>query len=118
MKWKKFVMGRANLVKIVRVLWNQAILTVASFKTRIAGDHHQLDDDLARLARLGVRVGFIFSPGDGGMDFLRMNGRAGVEYLGRSGLLRQVTIPDSDHPFSLPGSQCRLRATLSEWLRC
>jgi hypothetical protein len=117
-RWKKLLMGRANLSKIVRVLWNEAGLRFASFRMTVAGDHHQLDDDLTRLAVLGVRVGFIFSPGDGGLDFLKRHGRRGLERLSRSGLLREITIDDSDHPFSLPGSQRRLGDTLSEWLRC
>ena len=85
---------------------------------KMAGEHHQLDDDLTRLAISGVRVGFIFSPGDGGADFLSMNGRSGLERLRRSGLLREITISDTDHPFSLPGAKHRLADTLSEWLRC
>jgi len=116
-KWKKLLMGRANVGKIVRVLWNQTLLTLASFKLRMAGEHHQLDKDLARLAISRVRVGFIFSPGDGGADFLRVNGRLGVEQLRQAGLLREVTISDADHPFSLPGAKHRLSDTLSEWLR-
>jgi hypothetical protein len=82
-KWKKLMRGEANLTKIRRVLWNQARLKLASWATHAAGGHHQLDDDLAALAGRGVRVGFIFSPGDGGIDFLAMNGRNGLERLRR-----------------------------------
>jgi hypothetical protein len=46
-----------------------------------------------------------------------MNGRSGLERLRRSGLLREVTIEDSDHAFMQGGSQARLGDTLSEWLR-
>ena len=109
-------MGQANVAKILRVLWNQATLTIAAFRERGAGDQHQLDTDLIRLAVSRVRVGFIFSPGDGGVDFLRTHGQTGLERLRRSALLREVTIRDSDHPFSLPGSHVRLGETLSEWL--
>jgi pimeloyl-ACP methyl ester carboxylesterase len=116
-KWRKFLTGRANYKKILRVLRNQAALKWASWKTRMAGGQHRLDDDLTRLAVSGVRVGFIYSPGDGGFDFLRMNGRSGLERLRRSGLLREVTIEDSDHAFMQGGSQARLGDTLSEWLR-
>ena len=116
-KWKKLLTGRANVRKIVRVLWSHALLRLVSFKLRMAGEHHQLDKDLTRLAISGVRVGFIFSPGDGGADFLKMNGRMGVEQLRRAGLVREITISDSDHPFSLPGAKHRLSDTLSEWLR-
>jgi pimeloyl-ACP methyl ester carboxylesterase len=116
-KWRKLLMGRSNLAKIVRVLSNQAMVTLASFRLRVAGEHHQLDKDLTRLATLGVRVGFIFSPGDGGVDFLSRNGRVGLKQLTRSGLVRHITISGADHPFSLPGSQRRLADTLSEWLR-
>jgi len=115
-KWKKLLAGQANVRKILRVLANQALLTVASRRRKLAGGRHPLDDDLTRLARDGVRVGFIFSPGDGGADFLMANGRLGLDYLRRSKLLRQTTISDSDHPFSVPGAQQRLAATLSEWL--
>jgi pimeloyl-ACP methyl ester carboxylesterase len=116
-KWKKLLSGRANMRKIARVLWNRAVLKLASLRTSVTGGRHQLDDDLTRLAVTGVRVAFIFSPGDGGLDFLNMNGRAGTDNLARLGLLREVTISDADHPFSLPGSQGRLGDTLSEWLR-
>jgi pimeloyl-ACP methyl ester carboxylesterase len=117
-KWKKLLRGRADISRIMRVLWNEAELRFASFRMARAGQHHQLDDDLTRLAILGLRVGFVFSPGDGGLDFLRRNGRLGLERLSRSGLLREITIDHADHPFSLPGSQRRLGETLSEWLRC
>ena len=117
-KWKKLLMGRADLAKAGRVLWNQALLTAATWRARMAGERHRLDDDLIRLAEAEVRVGFIFSPGDSGVDFLRMHGRLGVERLGRLGLLRQATVSDSDHIFSSPGSRLRLETTLSEWLHC
>ena len=117
LKWKKLLTGQANVRKILRVLGNQAVLTAASLRRKLSGDRHQLDDDLTRLARNGVRVGFIFSPGDGGADFLMANGGFGLAQLRRSNLLRQTTIGDSDHPFSVPGAQQRLAATLSEWLR-
>jgi hypothetical protein len=117
-KWKKVLMGRANLVKAARVLWSQALLAGAAWRSRIAGNRHPLEDDLGRLAEAGVRVGFIFSRGDSGEDFLRMHGRLGVERLARLGLLRQATVSDSDHTLSAPGSRSKLEATLCEWLRC
>jgi alpha-beta hydrolase superfamily lysophospholipase len=116
-KWKKLMRGEADLTKIRRVLWNQARLKLASWATHAAGGHHQLDDDLAALAGRGVRVGFIFSPGDGAIDFLAMNGRNGLERLRRAGLLSELTIDGADHTFSPARSQAELLDTLSNWLR-
>ncbi|MEQ8661272.1 MAG: hypothetical protein RLW62_10675 [Gammaproteobacteria bacterium] len=116
-KWKKLLSGRADLRKIVRVLLMQLGLVLAARRARAGGEQQRLDADLARLAAQGVRVGFVYSPGDGAAEYLAMHGAAGRTALARAGLLHEVTIEEADHTFNPLVSQARLGAVLAEWLR-
>jgi len=115
-KWGRLLTGRADMKKIARVLAMQARRTATRYRAELAGEQHALDRDLAVLADRGVRVGFVFTPGDGAREYLTAYGAKGRAVLEAAGLADEALIDDADHTFNPPASRRVLRETLAAWL--
>jgi pimeloyl-ACP methyl ester carboxylesterase len=113
--WKKLFTGQANIRYISKIFGNRLLLAFESKARDIARRFriHLPDDlgwELERVAARGVRVIFVFAPGEPGMDLLRIQAGSSIRRIGTN--CRVLTVPAGDHVFSKKGSRVLLDRVL------
>jgi hypothetical protein len=114
-KWRKLLRGEVNIMRVARILFSQLRARFSLARRRARGDEEALDRDLGLLAERGIRVSFVFSPGDGAEDYLAAHGSKGRSVLDGAGLLRERTIEGADHTFTPPRARREFLDTLGNW---
>jgi len=120
-KWMRIVRGDFNPRQVARTLMQRFGMGIRStafdlarlLKIRVAGD---LGAELESLAERGIRLRFVFSTNEPGISLLATQAGRSVGRLQRRGMLRQVTIPASDHIFTTIDARDRLTGVLTELL--
>lgn len=117
--WKRIFTGNLDLRRLVRIVLKRPLLTLESFLRDVARRMRMpLPNDLGReleqIAARGVRVVFVFSRGEPGIDLLKMQGGSSVKRLGES--CRIHIINSADHIFTRSGQRAILESILSDEL--
>jgi pimeloyl-ACP methyl ester carboxylesterase len=117
--WRRILSGELTIWRILRILIHRPLLTVQStlrdlaryLRIRLPRD---LGWELEGIGGRGVRVVFVFSRGEPGIDLLKILGGSAVKRLGDQ---CHVHIIDSaDHIFSRSGPRAKLERILSDEL--
>lgn len=117
--WKRLLTGRVNLWRITQIyaqrLWLGLNATVRD-AARSVHIHlaHDLGGELTDIAGRGVRVVFVFSQGEAGIDLLRIEAGSSIKRLGDR--CHVHVIPNADHIFSQNAPRQQLEEILSEEL--
>lgn len=114
--WKKLLRGQLSLWRVVRVLVQRPLLPLAALgrdlgrrlKIRLPYD---LGAELEELTGRGVRLSFIFSRGEPGLDRLLLQCGATIKRLDPQ--CRLHIIDTADHIFSRSAARARLEEILS-----
>jgi hypothetical protein len=117
--WKRMLMGRVDIMRIVRVNLHRVALTLGSgcrdlarrLRIRLPND---LGWELEDLASRGVQVVFVFAHGEAGVELLRLQAGSAVARIGKS--CRVHIIASADHTFSQSGARRAMEEILSEEL--
>jgi hypothetical protein len=118
-KWSKLLRGHVNLWRVLMVLLRRAGLALDSsvrdlfrvLRIRIRDD---LGWDLESIAARGVRIVFLFAPGDGGLELLRLQGGSALKRLGDA--CRVHLIEGGDHIFTQRPARMELQHLLTSEL--
>jgi pimeloyl-ACP methyl ester carboxylesterase len=113
--WRRLLSGQVNVWRIVQIYVHRSLLALESMLRDCARYLHirlprDLASELEAVAGRGVRVVFIFSRGDPGIDLLRLQGGSVVERLGDR--CRVYIVDKADHNLS----RSRPRAAVEEIL--
>ena len=130
-RWLKLLSGRADYRSIARnvfqvIIWNRISALIFRFKKVSLGRQKVLQStgqadgaarDLHLLAERGVRLLFVYSEGNSGLDYIRTVFGSELDRLLAAKQLTLEVIPQSDHLFTLLDSQKRLLEVLQGWIQ-
>jgi alpha-beta hydrolase superfamily lysophospholipase len=117
--WKRLLMGQVNVWRIVRIYCHRPLLTLQAelrdaaraVRIRLPRD---LGSELEELGARGLRMVFVFSRNDPGIDLLKIQAGSSLRRLGE--LCRRHVIEGGDHTFTHAASRDALQRILSEEL--
>lgn len=118
-KWSKALRGRAAYALFVRL----AATTIARSATSALGAlfggplQRGLARDLAGIAGRGVTSLFVFSRGDGGLDYFDLYGSQVLRRRTARDRISHVIVDEAGHTFRPPRAQRRLRELLVAFVR-
>jgi glycosyltransferase involved in cell wall biosynthesis/alpha-beta hydrolase superfamily lysophospholipase len=117
--WKRIITGHFNIWRIARIVIRRPLLTVESGLRDLArGLRIHLPRDLGReledLVARGIRVVFVFSRGEPGIDVLKIQAGSSLDRLAQDCVLH--VIDSADHIFSQRATRVELERILSEEL--
>jgi hypothetical protein len=117
--WKRMLTGQVNVWRIVRIYCHRPLLTLqavlreaaSALRIRLPWD---LGSELEELGARGLRIVFVFSRDDPGMDLLKLQAGSSIRRLGER--CRRHIIEGGDHTFTHAASRGALQRILSEEL--
>jgi alpha-beta hydrolase superfamily lysophospholipase len=117
--WKRLFTGEVNVWRIVRIYCHRPLLTLEAalrdaaraLRIRLPRD---LGSELEELGARGLRMVFVFSRDDPGIDLLKIQGGSSIRRLGER--CRRHIIGGGDHTFTHAASRGALQRILSEEL--
>jgi alpha-beta hydrolase superfamily lysophospholipase len=117
--WKRLLSGRVNVWRIVKIYAHRALLPLQSLSRDVARSlriplPYDLGRELEQLISRGVRITFVFSRGEPGIELLKIEGGAALKRLGNRCRVR--IIDRADHSFSHSRPRAALEDILSEEL--
>lgn len=117
--WKRILTGNLDVRRLVRIVLKRPLLTLDSLLRDVARRMriplpNDLGRELEQIAARGVRIVFVFSRGEPGIDLLKMQGGSSVKRLGES--CRIHIINSADHIFTRSGQRAILESILSDEL--
>jgi pimeloyl-ACP methyl ester carboxylesterase len=130
-RWLKLLAGKSDYRSIARnvfqiMIWNRISALIFRFKKvslghrdllQSTGQTIRLDRDLRLLAERDVRLLFVYSEGNSGLDYIRAAFGSELDRLLAANKLTLEVIPQSDHLFTLLDSQQRVLEVLQGWIR-
>jgi alpha-beta hydrolase superfamily lysophospholipase len=119
MIWRRILTGQLGLWRLVRILLKRPLLTLESTLRNLARRlrirlPHDLGWDLEAIGSRGVRIVFVFSRGEPGIDLLKLQGGSSVRRLGDH--CRIHIIESADHIFTQSGQRAILESILTDEL--
>jgi pimeloyl-ACP methyl ester carboxylesterase len=117
--WRRILTGQISLWRIMRIMLQRPVLAVASRLrdfARAVGIRlpRDLGSHLEELCARGIRLAFVFSRGEPGLDVLKLQAGSTVAKLGDR--CRVYIVDSGDHIFSHKQSRILLETILSEQL--
>ena len=117
--WKRLFTGEVNVWRIVRIYCHRPLLTLESALRDVAralriGLPQDLGSELEELGARGLRMVFVFSRNDPGIDLLKIQAGSSIRRLGEQ--CRRHIIEGGDHTFTHAAARCALQRILSEEL--
>jgi alpha-beta hydrolase superfamily lysophospholipase len=117
--WKRILTGHLNIWRIARIVIRRPLLTVESGLRDLARGMrihlpHDLGWELEDLVSRGIRIVFVFSRGEPGIDVLRIQAGSSLGRLAKDCVLH--VIDSADHIFSQRATRAQLERILSEEL--
>ncbi len=117
--WRRLFTGRVNIWRIVKIYVRRPLLALESAARDLARRLRiKLPEDLGweleELVSRGIRLVFVFSRGEPGLELLRIQGGSSVRKLGRRCRVR--IIENADHTFTRRGPRAAIEQVLSDEL--
>jgi alpha-beta hydrolase superfamily lysophospholipase len=117
--WKRLLTGQVNMWRIVRIYCHRPLLTLQGALRDAARALHiplpsDLGSELEELHGRGLRMVFVFSRNDPGIDLLKIQAGSSIRRLGEQ--CRRHIIEGGDHTFTHSASREALQRILSEEL--
>lgn len=117
--WKRILTGHFNIWRIARIVIRRPLLIVESGLRDLARGMrihlpHDLGWELEELVSRGIRIVFVFSRGEPGIDVLRIQAGSSLGRLAKDCVLH--VIDSADHIFSQRPTRAELERILSEEL--
>ena len=117
--WRKLMAGDVNIARIINIYLHRPLVTLEYVGRELARRlrirlPRDLGWDLQKVASRGVRVVFVFSRGEAGIELLKMHAGSMLERLGDRCHLHVVD--RSDHTFTQAGPRSMMERILSEEL--
>jgi alpha-beta hydrolase superfamily lysophospholipase len=117
--WRRLLFGDVSIWRVAQIYLNRPVMSLqGQFRNLARALHIRLKNDLRRelrdLQARGVRVAFVFSRGDAGMNLLRLQSGLSAEELESRYHVR--TIEGADHQFTRSNARAALEQALSEEL--
>jgi alpha-beta hydrolase superfamily lysophospholipase len=117
--WKRLFTGQVNVWRIIKIYFQRPMLSLQrtlrdaarSLRIRLRYD---LGSELEELAARGVRMVFVFSRNDPGIELLKLEAGSSLRRLGER--CRPRIIEGGDHTFTHAASRAELQRILSEEL--
>ena len=117
--WRRLLSGQVNVWRIVKIYLQRPLLGLEwtlrdlarRLRIRVSRD---LGWDLEEICARGLRIVFVFSRGDPGLDLLRAQAGSAMTRLGDR--CRIHIIDSADHTFSRSNARAVLEETLSKEL--
>jgi alpha-beta hydrolase superfamily lysophospholipase len=117
--WKRLLTGQVNVWRIIKIYCHRPLLTLQgtlrdaarALRIRLPFD---LGSELEELASRGIRMVFVFSRNDPGIELLKIEAGASIRRLGER--CRRHIIEGGDHTFTHAASRAELQRILSEEL--
>jgi pimeloyl-ACP methyl ester carboxylesterase len=118
-KWSKLLRGHVNVWRVFMVFLRRAGLAIDSSRRELSRAlrirlRDDLGWDLESIAARGVRIVFLFAPGDGGLQLLRLQGGSALKRLGDR--CRVHLIEGADHIFTQRPARMKLQQLLTSEL--
>jgi hypothetical protein len=121
--WVKLVQAKVDIAHLARVGVTRAREVVRAKRTaltrRFFGATAEAENaaaDLRRITERGTSVLLLFSEGDPGHDFLRLNYPREIRKMRRSPAFDFRVIENADHTFTAPAARLRAQSALTEHL--
>jgi pimeloyl-ACP methyl ester carboxylesterase len=117
--WRRLFFGDVSIWRVAQIYLNRPVMMLQSrFRKWARAAHIRLKNDLGAdlraLQESGVRIVFVFSEGDAGLNLLMVESGLSLEELRERYALRMID--DADHEFSRSGPREALAKVLSEEL--
>jgi len=117
--WRRLLTGKINVRYILNIYLRRISLFFGSTLRDLARNlrihlSSDLGWELEEIAKRGVRIVFVFSRGEPGIELLRIQGGSSIKRLGER--CRVHTIDGADHVFSKLGPRLALERILSDEL--
>lgn len=117
--WRRLLFGDVSIWRVAQIYLHRPMLALQSRVRNVARALHiRLKDDLGwelkDLKARSVRIVFVFSQGDAGLDLLQLQSGLSAKELGERYRVR--TINGADHEFTRSGPRMALERVLSEEL--
>jgi alpha-beta hydrolase superfamily lysophospholipase len=114
--WRKLLRGQVDLERIIKVYLRRALLTSSSLLHELARHlglrfSNDLGQQLQVLAARGIRLVFVFSREDSGLDLLRMQAGSALKRI--SHCMHLYIVDGTDHEFTMTQSRAGLERILS-----
>jgi len=117
--WKRLLSGQVDVWRVAKIFFNRPLMAVQSklrdlarrLRIRLRND---LGRELEEICKRGVRIVFVFTRGEPGIDLLKIEAGSSVKRLGES--CRIHIIVGADHIFSQSGPRSMLKTILSNEL--
>jgi len=117
--WQRFFGGRVNILRIAKIYIYRPLMALESAVRDMARRVHlrlpkDLGWELEEIAARGVKVVFVFSRREPGIDLLKLEGGSSVKRLGNQCRVR--IIDGGDHVFSQSGPRAMMAKVLADEL--
>jgi alpha-beta hydrolase superfamily lysophospholipase len=115
--WRRILTGELNIWRILRILIHRPLLALESALRDLARHlrfrlPHDLGWELEEIGARGVKVVFVFSRGEPGLDLLKLHAGSSVRRLGNE--CHVHVIDGADHIFSQSAPRALLERILSD----
>jgi pimeloyl-ACP methyl ester carboxylesterase len=117
--WRKAMTGHADYRAMVRWTIRTLVFPIrrkVAWKRVVAARAQQAVADLHTLTERGVRLLFVYSAGDPGLDYCRVMLGNTLRTLTTEGKVRLEIIPQADHTFTLLRNQDALLHAMCTWV--
>ncbi len=117
-RWRKILRSRSAYACFARSVGAYVKWKISAIVRAARGGH--LSDGLARelnaISARGITSLFVFSSGDGGLEYLHLHGRPALRRREVRKRIRHVVVNDAGHTFSPPWAQHALRRLLVDFV--
>ena len=113
--WARAFTGRVEYRRLLDVLWRQAIRPAAAMPEAVASISERVGAVLRALLTRKVRLLFLLSEGDDGIDYMNVILGQNIRHLQGGEYLHVRVLTGADHSLTLQGSQRQLTDEVIDW---
>jgi len=115
--WTRALTGRVEYKRLLDTLWRQATSPAASVPEAVTTVSERVGSVLRSLLTRKVRLLFLLSEGDDGVDYMNVILGQNIRHLQGGEYLDVRVLAGADHSLTLQGSQRQLIDEVTDWAR-